>query len=340
MYHEEAPLDLFSPDDFEDLPGGPQDIEPEPMPLNIPELLGEYLQRIRKGWDKNGRIYASDVGIALGPEHAGCTLAFWLKCKNEPRKEKGPGELLLLQQGDNVHEVIQAMVAEAVKGTGWTVVGNEEKCEVHVDGERVGGRLDIRLQHDDGRVHIIDIKTKRGQAFRFLPEAKPGDVLQVQLYMKATDADSGSVLYVDREGQNFMREFDVERNDVRPETAVRKLVAIRDNPTPPAPVTLKLERKENKGPDSLYLKVPWQIGWCDLQQCACRKALPIKGTPDGIIAKLKTNQTRRSKKNPEPEYINTEVRWTDVADDPKLQAFVLDLLETTYPNETFVQETT
>ena len=320
--------DLFQPEDLPDLEDLEALVDEEPQGPDIPGILTAYLQRTRKGWDKNGRIYASDVGIALGPEHSGCTLAFWLKCRNEPRSEKTPGELLMLQQGDNVHEIIQDMVEEAVVGTGWSVVGREEKCEIFVGEERIGGRLDIRLQHEDGRTHVIDIKTKRGKAFGYLPEAKPGDVLQVQLYMKATDADSGSVLYVDREGQNFMREFEVERNDARPETAAKKLIAIRDSETPPAPVTLGITRKENKGPDSIKLTVPWQIGWCDLQQCACRKALPFKGTPKGIVAKLKEVKVADEER--------TQVTFTTEAEDPKLQLFIMESLRDKYPNERFV----
>lgn len=301
----------------------------DPTPLNLPEVLYEYLKENEGSWDKNGQIYASDLGVALGPEHSGCTLAFWLKCRNEPVRDKKPGELLMLRMGDVVHDYIARLVEKAVLPYGWYVEAVEERVtlEVELEGdevESVGSRLDIRLRHIlTGAVHVVDVKTKRGGAFRYLKDAKPGDVLQVQGYMKAADADTGSVLYVDREGQNGFREFGVDRNDQRPEEAVRRLVAIRDSETPPAPVGLLVTRKVNKGPDSVYLKFPWQIEWCDLVGCACRKALPCKSVPKGIVAKLH-----------EQGDANTfEVRLTE--DGAGLGDIILDLLTKKYPEERF-----
>jgi hypothetical protein len=176
---------------------------------------------------------------------------------------------------------------------------------------------------------VVDIKTKRGGAFSYLNEAKPGNILQVQAYMKGENADFGSVLYVDREGQNFMREFDVPRADNRPEEAVRRLVSIRDNPIPPAPVGLRIVRNTNKGPDSFRVELPWQIGWCDLVTCACKKALPCKSIPKGIVGKLHpaTADLR------EPEVPRFEVHLTEEGE--AVRSIVLDLLEKAYPDERF-----
>jgi hypothetical protein len=119
-------------------------------PLNLPEVLAEYMLAQNKPWKKNGKIWASELGIALGPEHDGCTLAFWLKCKDEPTRDKKPGELLMLKMGDVVHEYVTKLVAEAVKPHGWVVDKIETRVtlEVEIDGdttESVGSRLDIKL---------------------------------------------------------------------------------------------------------------------------------------------------------------------------------------------------
>lgn len=302
-------------------------------PLNLPEVLEAYLLASNTPRKKEGRIWASDLGIALGPELDGCTLSFWLKCKDEPRRDKTAGELLMLSIGNTTHDFIADLISKAVQPYGWTVESVEKRVtlEVEIDGdttESVGSRLDIKLKHGEtGATHVIDIKTKRGGAFRFLLDGKPGDYLQVQAYMKGEDADFGSLLYVDREGQNFVREFNVPRSDHRPEEAIKRLVAIRDNPTPPDPVELRLERKENKGPDSVYIKMPWQIEWCDLLTCACKKSLPCKTVPSGIVAKL------HPVKGAEKSYT---VKVTE--DGEPVRSMLLAMLEKKYPDETFHME--
>jgi hypothetical protein len=303
----------------------------DPQTVNLAQAIGDYLMESEKPWEKRGRIYASELGLALGPEHSGCTLAFWLKCKNEPTKPDTPGRILMRRIGDLVHDYIASIIGRAVGPYGWYVVAIEERVtlEVEIDDdttETIGSRLDIKLRHyETGLEWVIDIKTKRGGAFRFLKESKPGDVLQVQGYMKGEDADLGSVLYVDREGQNLVRQFDVDRGDERPEEAVRRLVAIRDNETPPPAVGLKVKRVNNKGPDSIYVNLPWQIEWCDLQSCACRKALPCKSVPKGIVAKL------HDVKDQEGTY---EIRLTE--DGEQLRDLILHLLADKYPDESFV----
>jgi hypothetical protein len=296
---------------------------------NIPAIVSRFIEDQPQRSGKSGRIWPSDLGVALGPKHGGCTLAFWLKCRNEPVRPKKPGEKLMLDMGDKTHTHIADLLEDALEGTGWSVSYREVRVEIEVNGETVAGRIDIMLYHADGRIHIIDVKSKRGAAFKFLNEARPGDVLQVQSYMKAVNATSGSVLYVDREGQNFMREFDVPREDHRPELAITKLQEIRDSEIPPAPVQLGITRNENKGPDSFKVTIPWQIGWCDLQKCACKASLPCKTVPKGIVGKL----------HPDKAIDGTEFLVVKLTEEGEtVRSLVLGLLEEKYPDETFILE--
>jgi hypothetical protein len=290
---------------------------------NIPRIVEQYIAELPPRSGKDGRIWPSDLGVSVGGDGP-CQVAFWLKCRDEPTRAKKPGEYLMLEMGNHVHVEIANLITEAVKGTGWKVCGRELTCIDDYGGEEVRGRYDILLEHEDGRYHIIDIKTKRGKAFQFLNEAKPGDVLQVQWYMKSEGACTGSILYVDREGQNFMREFAVDRDDAAVEEAVAKLQEIRDNEMPPPTLTLKVSRNYNKGADSFKVEYPWQIQWCDLEGCACRKALPVKTLPKGIAGKLFPI------KGEEDSY---EVKLTKEGDG--LRPLVMDLLANEFPNERF-----
>lgn len=287
-------------------------------PINLESVMEAAVRDKHESWPKNMRIWPSDLGVALGPEHDGCQREFWGKCRDLPRKELTVGSLLRFLIGDAIHEFVVEVLSDHLPSFGWRVIGYEERVEKF----GISGRYDILIEHPESGVRlVIDVKTKRGGAFSYLDEAKPGDVLQVQQYIAATDAAGGILLYVDREGANFVREFKVERNDRRPEKAVETLTCIRDSDNLPPAVQLGISRRENKGPDSVYLKEPWQLSWCNLKECLCSKEFPRR-VPDGIVAKLHTRDEETS-----------EVRFTDAGEG--WEDVILDLLRSEYPNEDF-----
>lgn len=249
------------------------------MSLDLKKILTEAMLAESKSFPRKGKIYASDLGVALGPDHAGCARALWEKLHDAPQKRPSPGELLRFRIGDLIHDYIANLLRKELPKHGWEVIGVEK--DVRLDGVR--GRYDIKIRNQEtGEVRIIDCKTKRGSAFGFLKEPKKSDQLQVQYYAQ-DEADGGDLLYIDREGQNFVRHFEVAKDDARPKEAARRLHVLRDG-DPPQRLRPKLKRVKNKGPDSLYLEVPWQVSWCSLAHCPCAKA--IGELPEGIVAKL------------------------------------------------------
>lgn len=252
--------------------------------VDIPEVLAQALFDQYESWDKDMKIWPSDLGIALGPEFGGCPVQFYHKCRNAPQKHPSPGQILMYKMGDLAEEYLIDLLRKYLPRHGWVVVGAQERCVAN----GISGRSDVRIQHvATGHTVVIDVKTKRGNAFQYLNEPKEGNVLQVQQYLmdEENPADEGGLLYADREGQNFVRYFDVPREDERPAKAVSILESIRDADEPPPPVSLKINRRKNKGPDSIYLNKPWQMSWCNLKECRCLAALP-KSPPDGIVAKV------------------------------------------------------
>jgi len=247
-------------------------------------ILAEYITDQYESWDKNMNLWASDLGIALGPEHDGCPLRFWLLCRNASRNKPRPGQVLMFKIGDMIHEKVVDLLTRALPLHGWRVVSDEQR--VQSEDLDVSGRYDILIEHiETGTRRIVDVKTKRGGAFRYLDKtgAKPGNELQVQFYVKETHSDEGDLLYVDREGQNFMRDFVVPRQDERPTEAAQRIAELRDGPKP-NPLGPNVSIRRNKGPDSVYLKEPWQVSYCDLETCPCKQN--IGSVPSGIVAKL------------------------------------------------------
>ena len=242
----------------------------------------------RKSWPRKGKLYVSDVRYGIPIEDdGGCKKQLWAMMRDEPRKVSTPGSDLMLAAGDRLHETIEQWLVDHLKGD-WKVTSIEKK--VTVDG--LAGRLDILLENAGEQIKCVaDIKTKRGAAFRYLFNAKVPDKVQVQTYMKGEDADMGLLIYVDREGQNWIKIFPVHRDDNRVHLVTEKIKEIKKKALTGDPVPGVepiLVRKENKGPDSLSVKWPWQAEWCPLQHCYC-KARAAKTLPKGIIGYVKNN---------------------------------------------------
>lgn len=283
--------------------------------LDVEAILTDALTQESESWAKDMKIWPSDLGLALGPEHDGCPVSFWHDCRNAERKPIPPGVMLMFRIGDLVEQYLIELLEKYGPAHGWEVVSSQERAEAF----GISGRSDVILRHiESGYTVVVDVKSKRGNAFQYLNDPKPGNVLQVQHYIAGHDADAGGLLYADREGQNFVKFFDIPRQDERPEKAVQVLEEIRDADAPPPTIPLRLARRKNKGADSLYLNVPWQITWCKLKDCACAKALP-GSVPDKIVAKVGNDGTVTPEKGYE--------KWFPL---------VLKLLREEYPDETFL----
>ena len=237
----------------------------------------------RKSWGRKGKLYVSDLkyGLAL-PEDGDCPKKLWGILRNEAQTPKTPGVDLMLTAGDRLHTQIEDWLRDHLTG-GWKVIGREQRLEV----EGLRGRLDLYLHNGDLKLTaVVDIKTKRGAAFNYLFEPKKADVIQVQAYMMAKAADFGILLYVDREGQNWIKMFVIPRNDTAVIRVASYVKDIRRKAQAGGTVDgmePSLIRKKNKGPDSLTVKWPWQVDWCPLERCHCRARIS-KPLPKGVVA--------------------------------------------------------
>ncbi len=248
----------------------------------------------RKSWSRKGKLYISDLkwGIPLD-EGGDCPKKLWAKMRNEPERGAGPGVELMLAAGDRLHEAVAGWLTENMKED-WVVHAVEKRCfyptTTPVLLDQLHGRMDIELRRVSScQAGVIDVKTKRGAAFGYLNEAHRADVLQVQCYMETVEpmpAETGLLVYADREGQNFIKCFPVKRDPQAVLHAYNRIIQIRqsamDGEAVPgmAPV---VTRKENKGPDSITVKWPWQVEWCPLEHCYC-KARIKKSLPKGVLA--------------------------------------------------------
>jgi hypothetical protein len=245
-----------------------------------------------------GPYRMSNLGLAVpdGP----CMRSKWLVDQGlavvPPKK---PGQQWMLTQGNRIHDMLQDLFTKGAKEVvGMEVVGIETPVAILSDDmHNWTGHYDLKVRlHNPGhesREFIIDFKTVRGGAFRYLHEPKPANVLQVQGYLMADDCDRGMLVYVDREGQNFMRAFPVHRDDQSVLEAMRTIEAALSAAAPPPPVPIKVDVKPTKTKgDSIYVKEPWQTAYCDLGEgCHCKARFP--GVfPSGIAARRQSGTVR------------------------------------------------
>lgn len=254
--------------------------------MEVPDLEAAATQAINEergdGWPRNGRLYVSDLSVAL-PEGK-CARQLWFTLRDAPKKPLTVGTKLMFLNGDRIHEMFVSWLRENLPDQGWKVVHVEHRCQPDEEGE-IGGRLDLEIENEDGERIVIDFKTKRGSAFGHLDDPQESDKLQVQSYIHARRREGANViggilLYVDREGSNFVKQLPEEGvilpDPTNVEAAIARTKEVRDMEEPPAPLKPQLIRNQNKGPDSLRLKIPWQAAWCPLKECTCREQLPQK----------------------------------------------------------------
>lgn len=256
--------------------------------VEVPNLvlaLETVLRRRHEGdgsWDQS-LLHATDLAVSERviphPRERKCARQLWLRLRGADRKQPTPGDMLMWEHGHRLHVMLTDLLSQGftLLGWDWTIVDVERELRLDDAGDVIG-RLDVELRGPNGEQVILDYKTKRGRAFSYLDAAKPSNMLQVQTYARTRDADYSIVLYVDREGTNFARQFVVHRDDEGVELAMKDakdiallaLAGTREPPVHPYDYTLR----ELKKGESVMLKQPWQCEWCSHLGKSCPGAVP------------------------------------------------------------------
>jgi len=244
--------------------------------MNIHEMLEKGIPKLKDHeWDKD-KLHISDLGTVID----GCPRQLWLRLHGAKERPLHLGELLMFDAGQRIHD----RMVEALKLGGCDVIDSEKETEL--DG--LTGRYDIKIR--DGKQIIIgDFKTVRGAAFGHLTEPKPSNVLQVLGYLKAENADKGMLIYIDREGQNGIRTFEIERCDEAIDEAVKTLKNIQNGDEPPIlkPILDIVERKQFS---TLYVKQPWNCNYCKYCDVSCQGALSYDLRANEIAGRIKDGE--------------------------------------------------
>jgi hypothetical protein len=238
---------------------------------NLIDILEQGINQIdaeRGDWDETV-IHISDFGAwdGLPDSDRKCPRALWYRLNGCEREPHTAGEKLMFAQGHHLEKIVIDALAE--QGVVIDVHGSVSTGLVH-------GTYDCILSLPEISEYpiVMDVKTRRGNAFRYSKGVKPAEKMQVLAYTSCLPApyEKGIILEVDREGQNFAREwvFDIGAEELKDVGKAQKYcLDIAESDTPPDGIKATLIRKVNKKSDSLLLDVPWQCRWCKYAKPTC-----------------------------------------------------------------------
>ena len=254
--------------------------------MNLPDLplaIEAALLAQDDTWD-DSVIHATDLAVYFTGDDGKCPRELWLRLHGAKQRGLHRGELLMFDHGNEIHERTTKLLNAGFEALGeqWEVY----RVEHPVEYEGVTGRYDVMLRNSFNELVIVDYKTSRGRAFQYMDSPRPSNELQLQFYLLAADADAGLILYIDREGQNYMRAYRVDRDDLRVEEAIECAGMIAGLPEPPEILKPRIKVNENKGLNSINVSQPWQCDWCRFCDIACPGALPPDYRVKGIVGHI------------------------------------------------------
>lgn len=283
--------------------------------INLGAVVRDGMDELLKNEWRTDYLHASDIGFTIDPDDGGkCMRQFWLRHEEADRKEVGPGRQLMFEQGNHLEKKVMEYLHSGFRQHDVDIIAEQMNVSLGLP-EGVRGRLDFLICSDDS-VAVVDIKSKRGGAFQHMDDGpKERNKMQVVVYswaiskMMQFSPDYGGILVVDREGQNFVRDFWFPITDSlieRAEDGFRRLEKVRGSNTPPPRLDVDISTRENKNNHAIYVKQPWQCRYCDFHEVSCRGAMPSSMETNRVVG----------------YYENGEVRFKD--DYSKLEKFARD----------------
>lgn len=228
--------------------------------------------RVPIGGHWNERVlHVSDMGYAI--KDGKCPRQLQLRLAGAEKYEGSDGEHLRFAHGNIIHAVATEILKKGLPDY-WTIYGAEVSVSEFTP-PGLYGTADLVLLGKGGETVVVDYKTVRGNKFKYLNKVDNTYKIQVQTYGKYLSATGLLILYIDREGDNFVKQFRVRKADKTVEKVYQRLVEIANSDLLPI-LEPKVNIRKNKGDDAVYISQPWTCDYCHFQDHSCKGALPFK----------------------------------------------------------------
>lgn len=248
--------------------------------IDLTHALEAGIER-KEGWGEQ-KLHVSDLGISphISDEDCKCSRQFWYRYHGYEREELHAGTRLMFDQG---HALEQRAVEALTRGlnSDFRIIATQMDVTPGLP-EGFTGTLDILLHGPEGYM-VVDVKTRRGGAFRYSNGIRPTNKFQIGGYLYALNnmfdepVKNGAVLEVDREGQNFARDYHFRYNydfAAKIQDSFQYVMDLATDDKPPTPLHPCYKVNENKNANSLVVKLPWQCRYCDYRGLSCESAVP------------------------------------------------------------------
>jgi len=239
---------------------------------NIPDIQRDFDDSV---------IHASDAPVGLTNENQKCDRAFWYRLNDYERQDPTLGEKIMYDHGLRIQVRFSYLIRLGLPKS-YSIA----EIMMQIDNS---AESDLVLEDPDGEYIVVEVKTLRGRAFKFLEEPRERHVLQCQSYMQKLDTQQGCVLYLDREGQNTPVQFTIDRNDDKVNSCIdhaKHVAKQEDMPDKLSFADVKI--KENKTVDNaVYVDMPWQCEYCKYRHIQCEGVVPREIQElSGIIGRI------------------------------------------------------
>ncbi|MFQ6009580.1 MAG: PD-(D/E)XK nuclease family protein [Candidatus Aenigmatarchaeota archaeon] len=153
--------------------------------LNFDNLIDKHISRELRA-KQEGRYYPSEIGS--------CMRKVWYSYK-DPRPIRVDLQKIF-EVGNILHDFV-AEVLRSEKNPEVELLKSELPFKISMNSFTISGRVDdLLLVKASGRQLLVEVKST--SRIDFVTEAKPENVMQLQLYMHATGVHNGVLLYIDK----------------------------------------------------------------------------------------------------------------------------------------------
>jgi CRISPR/Cas system-associated exonuclease Cas4 (RecB family) len=153
--------------------------------IDFDEMINRHLSREQKP-KQEGRYYPSEIGT--------CLRKIWYTYKY-PQEVKAD-LLKIFEIGNMMHDFV-ADVLKSEKNPDVELLKSEMPLKFEIDDLVISGRVDdLLLIKADGKNILVEVKSAK--TIRFQDSPSRHHVMQLQLYMHATNVHTGIILYLDK----------------------------------------------------------------------------------------------------------------------------------------------
>ncbi|UZE93689.1 MAG: PD-(D/E)XK nuclease family protein [Candidatus Pacearchaeota archaeon] len=153
--------------------------------IDFDELIDEHIKREYKP-KGIGRYYPSEAGS--------CLRKVWYSYKYPT--EIAPELRKIFEMGNIIHDFI-VQVLKSEKTPQVELLKSEFPFKEQIEDFTISGRIDNLIKVKiSGKIYLVEIKSSAG--IRFVKEASPHNVQQLQLYMHFIGVHNGLLVYIDK----------------------------------------------------------------------------------------------------------------------------------------------